>query len=279
MRYSEDVVDRLIEEADIVEVLNYIGVNATRGKNFRCVNPNHVEKKPSMGIIPKGNACHCFACGYTANAVKLIRDHHHVNFLEALEILAEIEGKPSWFEPQKKEKKRLKKPFFHLSKDELNIVGLSVQPFYHPVGFACKPDDSKRNIKYDWVPNGYYDGENNDYYIKYERVSCNDMMPESEIFAELVENKCKEKMYDIIQRADKLKKMSDNEFLTSYEFNENDDLGRVGLSVAELIGSMIDNMRADYAKLQEIRSKVNEYQSKLAMWKSKTPYWLRQKYA
>lgn len=281
MKYSEDVVNRLIEEADIVDVLNYIGVSVTRGKNFRCINPDHTDRKASMGIVPNKNVCHCFACGYSANPIKLICDYHHVNFLEALEILAEIEGKPSWFEPQKKEKKGLKKPLFHLSKDELTVVGLYVQPFYHPVGFAFKPDDSKRNIKYEWVPAGYYDGDDNDYYIKHERVSCNDMMPENEVFAELVEKKCKEKMYNIIQRADLLKNIYDNEYATLYNFNKHDmeTLASLGLSIAELKDNVLILMREEYEKLQAIRSKVDEYQSKLAMWKSKTPYWLRQKYA
>lgn len=32
-------------------------------KRFRCLNPSHLDRDPSMGFDPKRNKVHCFACG------------------------------------------------------------------------------------------------------------------------------------------------------------------------------------------------------------------------
>lgn len=45
-------------------IINYLhdrGVNPR--KRFRCLNPAHPDRDPSMGFDPKRNKVHCFACG------------------------------------------------------------------------------------------------------------------------------------------------------------------------------------------------------------------------
>ena len=32
-------------------------------KRFRCLNPSHLDRDPSMGFDPKRHKVHCFACG------------------------------------------------------------------------------------------------------------------------------------------------------------------------------------------------------------------------
>lgn len=39
---------------------------------FRCLNPEHPDKHPSMSYNPKENNCHCFACGATYDIFDLI---------------------------------------------------------------------------------------------------------------------------------------------------------------------------------------------------------------
>lgn len=45
----------------IVNYLHDRGVNPK--KRFRCLNPAHLDRDPSMGFDPKRNKVHCFACG------------------------------------------------------------------------------------------------------------------------------------------------------------------------------------------------------------------------
>lgn len=45
-------------------IINYLhdrGVNPK--KRFRCLNPAHLDRDPSMGFDPRRNKVHCFACG------------------------------------------------------------------------------------------------------------------------------------------------------------------------------------------------------------------------
>jgi DNA primase catalytic core len=51
------------------------GIDAS--KNFQCINPDHDDKNPSMGLAPSGNAFHCFGCGVSGgifNAVAFLED-------------------------------------------------------------------------------------------------------------------------------------------------------------------------------------------------------------
>lgn len=43
------------------EYLEEHGINTTN--NFCCINPDHDDHNPSMGIAPSGKVAHCFSCG------------------------------------------------------------------------------------------------------------------------------------------------------------------------------------------------------------------------
>ena len=45
----------------ILEYLQDKGINPR--KRFRCLNPAHLDRNPSMGYDPKRHKVHCFACG------------------------------------------------------------------------------------------------------------------------------------------------------------------------------------------------------------------------
>lgn len=45
----------------LTEYLRMKGVNPNR--RFRCLNPSHIDKNPSMGYDPHRQKVHCFACG------------------------------------------------------------------------------------------------------------------------------------------------------------------------------------------------------------------------
>ena len=45
----------------IVDYLHERGIDPR--KRFRCLNPQHLDRDPSMGFDPKRNKVHCFACG------------------------------------------------------------------------------------------------------------------------------------------------------------------------------------------------------------------------
>ena len=58
-------------------------------RNFRCINPNHEDKHPSMSYHKDEHYVKCFSCGYAANIVGIASDYWHISKSEALEKLEE----------------------------------------------------------------------------------------------------------------------------------------------------------------------------------------------
>ena len=86
----KDFIDRLIDDSDIVAVLsNYLSLTK-KGSNYTCCYPFHEEKTPSFSVSPQKSIYHCFGCGKGGNVLSFIMDYEGLNFVEAVEKLAEI---------------------------------------------------------------------------------------------------------------------------------------------------------------------------------------------
>ena len=67
----------------IVDYLHERGIDPR--KRFRCLNPAHLDRDPSMGFDPKRNKAHCFACGADYDLFDLLTmDENLSTPLEAL---------------------------------------------------------------------------------------------------------------------------------------------------------------------------------------------------
>lgn len=67
----------------IVDYLHERGIDPR--KRFRCLNPQHLDRDPSMGFDPKRNKVHCFACGADYDLFDLLAiDENLATPLEAL---------------------------------------------------------------------------------------------------------------------------------------------------------------------------------------------------
>ena len=66
----------------------YYGIKDIR-KNFRCINPTHEDKHPSMSYHQDEHYVKCFACGYTANIVGVASDYWNLSKSEAINKLKE----------------------------------------------------------------------------------------------------------------------------------------------------------------------------------------------
>ena len=67
----------------IVDYLRERGIDPR--KRFRCLNPTHLDRDPSMGFDPKRNKVHCFACGADYDLFDLLTiDENFSTPLEAL---------------------------------------------------------------------------------------------------------------------------------------------------------------------------------------------------
>lgn len=88
MKYSQDIISKVIESVDLVDL---IGENVRlnkRGRNFIGLCPFHQEKTPSFIVSPDKGIYKCFGCGKGGNAVSFMIDFHSYSFNEALKQLA-----------------------------------------------------------------------------------------------------------------------------------------------------------------------------------------------
>ena len=85
----------------IVDYLHERGID-TR-KRFRCLNPQHLDRDPSMGFDPKRNKVHCFACGADYDLFDLLTiDNGLSTPLEALIFASKRYGDGSADRPAKR---------------------------------------------------------------------------------------------------------------------------------------------------------------------------------
>lgn len=81
-------VERIMEAANIVDVVSEFVTLRKSGANYKGLCPFHDEKTPSFHVSPARGICHCFGCGKGGNAVGFIMEHEQMTYPEALRWLA-----------------------------------------------------------------------------------------------------------------------------------------------------------------------------------------------
>lgn len=85
---SEDFIQSLLEKADIVQLIQQSIPLKKAGANFVACCPFHQEKSPSFTVTPSKQFYHCFGCGVNGDAISFLRAYYNLNFIEAVERLA-----------------------------------------------------------------------------------------------------------------------------------------------------------------------------------------------
>ncbi len=85
---DQATIDRIIDAAQIVEVVSEFVTLRKRGVNYVGLCPFHNEKTPSFSVSPSKGVCKCFSCGKGGNAVHFIMEHEQMTYVEALKFLA-----------------------------------------------------------------------------------------------------------------------------------------------------------------------------------------------
>ena len=81
-------VDRILDAANIVDVVSEFVNLRKAGVNYKGLCPFHDDKTPSFMVSPAKNICHCFACGKGGTPVGFIMEHEQMTYPEALRWLA-----------------------------------------------------------------------------------------------------------------------------------------------------------------------------------------------
>ncbi|MBM7623196.1 DNA primase [Sporohalobacter salinus] len=93
MSYLKDeFIDKVRDSNDIIDVISEYTKLEKAGKNYKALCPFHDEKTPSFMVNSQKQLYHCFGCGVGGNVFNFIMEIENVEFIEAVEILAQRIG-------------------------------------------------------------------------------------------------------------------------------------------------------------------------------------------
>lgn len=91
-RIPDQFIDELLARTDLTDVVaSRISLKKT-GQNYSALCPFHNEKSPSFSLNPNKQFYYCFGCGAGGNAISFVMEHDHLDFVEAIEVLAKDAG-------------------------------------------------------------------------------------------------------------------------------------------------------------------------------------------
>ena len=122
---SQETIQKVLDTADIVEVIGDF-VNLKRsGSNYKGLCPFHKERTPSFVVSPSKRIFKCFGCGESGNVVSFLMKHEHMTFTEAIKYLAKRYNIPIEEVEDTEEEKQKRK-----DRESLLVVNKFAQQYY-----------------------------------------------------------------------------------------------------------------------------------------------------
>lgn len=87
---NAESIRKVIDRADIVEVIGQFLNLKKRGVNYLANCPFHNEKTPSFNVNPSKGIFKCFGCGKGGDVVSFIEEYEHFSFVESVRWLADF---------------------------------------------------------------------------------------------------------------------------------------------------------------------------------------------
>jgi DNA primase len=91
-RIPRPFIDDLLNRVDIVEVIDSRVPLKKKGKEYWACCPFHNEKSASFSVSQNKQFYHCFGCQQSGNAISFLMEYDHMEFVEAIETLAQTMG-------------------------------------------------------------------------------------------------------------------------------------------------------------------------------------------
>jgi DNA primase len=115
---DQATIDRILDAAQIVDVVSEFVTLRRRGTSFVGLCPFHDDKTPSFYVSPAKGLCKCFACGKGGNVVHFVMEHEQMTYPEALRWLAKkyhIDIKERELTDHEKQQQNLRESLFVLN--------------------------------------------------------------------------------------------------------------------------------------------------------------------
>ena len=87
--YSEDLIEEVISQNDIVEVISEYVQLKKSGRNYMGLCPFHREKTPSFCVSMDKQIYKCFGCSEGGNVISFIMKLENLDFWDSVELLAQ----------------------------------------------------------------------------------------------------------------------------------------------------------------------------------------------
>lgn len=92
MRVSEDIIQKIKDKVNIVEIISETVKLKKSGNNYTGLCPFHNEKTPSFIVSPDRQTFKCFGCGEAGNVFTFIMKTRNLLFPEVVKLLADKAG-------------------------------------------------------------------------------------------------------------------------------------------------------------------------------------------
>ena len=89
---TQELINEIRSKVDIVDFISSYIPLIQKGKNYFGVCPFHNDNNPSMSVSREKQIYKCFSCGASGNVFNFLMDYEHIEFKEALKILADKTG-------------------------------------------------------------------------------------------------------------------------------------------------------------------------------------------
>ena len=89
MQISEEILEKIKEANDIVDVISESVRLKKSGRSFSGLCPFHNEKSPSFSVSQEKQIYKCFGCGESGNVITFVMKNKHMPFIDAIKFLAD----------------------------------------------------------------------------------------------------------------------------------------------------------------------------------------------
>lgn len=87
-----ETIEEVRSRNDIADVIgSYLSLK-NAGTRFKALCPFHKEKSPSFTVSPERQIYHCFGCGAGGDVIRFVQEYEKVDFMTALQMLADRVG-------------------------------------------------------------------------------------------------------------------------------------------------------------------------------------------
>lgn len=91
-KYNHQISEVILDRVDIVDLISRYVPLKKSGRNHMGLCPFHNEKTPSFSVSEEKQLYHCFGCQVSGNAIGFVMEKEHLDFLDAIEYLADQYG-------------------------------------------------------------------------------------------------------------------------------------------------------------------------------------------